>query len=86
MNLTDEQWKLLEPLIAELKCVAGVGRPQAEFRKVFDGILWILRTCAPWKDLPMRYGSKSTVHRWFQHWRRQGMMERMLRRLAEDLR
>ncbi|MNC86720.1 hypothetical protein D3C83_23940 [compost metagenome] len=86
MDLTDEQWALLKPIIPEVKSVEGVGRPPADFRRVLDGILWILRTGAPWKDLPERYGAKSTVHRWFQEWRKQKVMERMLRTLAEDLR
>jgi transposase len=47
--------------------------------------LWILRTGAPWQDLPERYGAYQTVHRRFQHWRKQGVIDAVLRGLARDL-
>lgn len=48
--------------------------------------LWVLRTGAPWHDLPRRYPPYQTCHRRFQQWRRSGRLDRLLRRLAEDLR
>jgi transposase len=48
--------------------------------------MWILRTGAPWADLPGRYPPYQTCHRRFQTWVEAGALERMLRRLAEDLR
>ena len=50
-----------------------------------NGILWILRTGAPWQDLPERYGAYQTVHRRFQRWRKQGVVEAVLRGFARDL-
>lgn len=56
MDLTDEQWKVLEPLIGEMpRRSDGRGRPWRNNRKVLNGILWILRTGAQWADLPERY-------------------------------
>jgi transposase len=56
MDLTDEQWEVLEPLIpAPPKREDGRGRPWRDPRDVLNGILWILRTRAPWKGLPERY-------------------------------
>jgi hypothetical protein len=52
---------------------------------VLDGILWILRTGAPWKDLPDRYPSRATCHRWFQKWREANVFHAILSALAEDL-
>ena len=53
MDLTDEQWKVLEPLIGALpKRADGRGRPRSRSREVLNGILWILRTGAQWADLP----------------------------------
>src|SRR5439155_10640567 len=49
-------------------------------------VRWILRTGAPWKDLPDRYPPYQTCHRRFQHWRRSGVLERVLQRLSEDVR
>ena len=45
-----------------------VGRPVVPFRKVLDGIVYILRTGCQWKMLPKEYDSGSTCHRRFQEW------------------
>lgn len=86
MDVTDEQWAVLEPLIPEPPRRAdGRGRPWRDRREVLNGILWILRTGAPWKDLPDRYPSYQTCHRRFQEWVRDGTLERVLAALARDL-
>jgi len=46
---------------------------------VVQGILWMLDNGAKWKDLPRRFGAKSTVHRWFQRWVADGLFEAILR-------
>ena len=51
-----------------------------------NGVLWVLRTGAPWHDLPRRYPPYQTCHRRFQQWQRSGRLDRLLQRLAEDLR
>src|SRR4029077_16757802 len=53
---------------------------------VLNGVFWVLRTGAPWHDLPSRYPSYQTCHRRFQHWQRSGLLTRLLQKLAEDLR
>ena len=75
LRLTDEQidW-LLERIPDPPKNPMG-GRPAENKRKVLRGIFWILDNGAKWKDLPRRYGTKSTVHRWFQKWVRDGEFE-----------
>ncbi len=86
MDLTDEQWEVLQPLIPEPpRREDGRGRPWREPRDVLNGILWILRTGAPWKDLPERYPPYQTCHRRFQRWREEGVLSRILEVLAEDL-
>ena len=87
MDLTDAQWEILGPLIPEPpKRPDGKGRPWKDKRAVLNGILWILRTGAPWQDLPERYPPYQTCHRRFQIWVRNGVMEQVLKVLAEDLR
>lgn len=87
MDLTNEQWALIDSLLpADPVRADGRGRPWTNRRQVFDGILWVLRTGAPWKDLPDRYGKYQTVHRRFQNWVRSGVLERVLLALAKDLR
>jgi transposase len=86
MGLTDEQWERIAPLIPPGKSgQGGKGRPSTPPREVLDGILWILRTGPPWKDLPERYPPYQTCHRWFQRWREQEVFERILVAIAEDL-
>ena len=55
------------------------GRPPVDKGKVIQGIFWILDNGAKWKDLPAEFGSKSSVHRWFQRWVRDGIFESIMR-------
>jgi transposase len=75
-ELTDEQWAGLEPLLPPQR--PATGRPAKEHRTVLNGILWILRTGAPWRDLPERYGPWQTVYSRFRRWREAGIWERVL--------
>ena len=69
MDLTDEQWRLIEPLIPiPPRRADGRGRPRCNPREVMNGILWVMRTGAAWADIPSRYPSSSTCHRYFQAW------------------
>ncbi|MBP8912037.1 MAG: transposase, partial [Phycisphaerae bacterium] len=64
MDLTNEQWERIKPFIPRTKSGPGQsGRPPQDRREVLNGILWILRTGAPWADLPERYPPRSTCHR-----------------------
>ncbi len=86
MEPTKAQWAMVEPLIPKpRRRKDGRGRPWRESRGVLSGILWVLRTGAPWKDLPERYPPYQTCHRRFQHWCREGTLKRVLHSLAEDL-
>ena len=86
MELTNEQWNRLEPIItAALPNKDPRGRKPWEGREVLDGILWILRTGEPWKDLPPRYPPYQTCHRRFQQWVQQGVFQRLVQELAQDL-
>src|ERR1043166_2069939 len=85
-DLTDEQWNFIGPFLSELaRRKDGRGRPWRENRAVFNGILWILRTGAPWADLPNRYLSYQTCHRRFQPWVRSGVLRSVLEVLAQAL-
>src|SRR5919201_3372920 len=64
---TDQQWNMIGRFLPELpRRQDSRGRPWRENRAVLNGILWILRTGAPWADLPDRYPSYQTCHRRFQ--------------------
>jgi len=85
MQLTDEQWKLVEPFLTGPKRwkPGGPGRPPLPSRSVVEGILWVMRTGAPWRDMPRRYPSSSTCFRRFEQWRRDGALQRVLALLCQ---
>jgi transposase len=87
MDLTDAQWDVLKPLLPKPRVRKdGRGRPWRDPRDVLNGILWVLRTGAPWKDLPDRYPSYQTCHRRFQRWNDNGVLKKVLRALYKHLR
>lgn len=91
MDLTDEQWAIIAPLVVEKPRVKrgkvdGRGRPRVPAREVWDGIFWILRTGAPWHDLPDRYPPYQTCHRRFQEYSRNKTLHKVLLAIAVDLR
>ena len=81
-ELGDEQWKLIAPLLPKPK---RRGRPRAEDRRTLNGILWVLHSGARWKDLPTKYGSRSTCHWRLQEWQDQGVWERIRLKLLSTL-
>ena len=86
MSLTAAQWKVLEPLFPKPKAQPGQrGRPPVPYRDVLEGILWVMRTGAPWHDLPSKYPSYQTCHRRFQQWVNDGTMKAVLLALRRDL-
>jgi transposase len=60
------------------------GGQYKDHRRVINGILWVLRTGAPWRDLPERYGKWKTCHDRLLRWRRQGVWERVLQALQGE--
>jgi transposase len=65
-------------LAAQLPKSKGRGRPWQDHRRIINGILWRLRTGAPWRDLPSRYGPWQTVYDRFVRWQRDGTWDRLL--------
>ena len=88
MDLTDEQWSIIQPLIPDPpRRPDGKGRPWKDARDVMNAVLlWILHRGAPWHDLPDRYPPYQTCHRRFQQWVHSGIFEKILHTLATDLR
>jgi transposase len=84
-ELSDEQWKLVEPVLRPRRRSDGRGRPWHDTRAVLHGVLWVLGTGAQWRELPERYPPFQTCHRRFQQWVRSGKLEVALRRLAQHL-
>jgi transposase len=81
-RLTDEQWNLIVDLIPPPK---STGRPPSDRRMILDGILWILRTGSPWRDLPEEFGPWKTVWTVFDDWNRDGVLDRILSNLQQSV-
>ena len=81
-ELTDEQWKQIEPLLPPQQ--PDTGRPRTDHRQIINGILWILGTGAPWRDLPERYGPWQTVYGRFNQWREDGLWQRIFEQVQVD--
>jgi transposase len=73
-ELTNRAWAQIEPLLP----VSGRGGQWRDHRQVLDGILWKLRTGAPWRDVPERYGPWKTAHERLRKWTMNGTWELIL--------
>jgi len=92
-TVSDELWEKVAPLIPKQERKKGLkymrrpggGRKPIDPRKVFEGIVYVLRTGCQWKALPEeRFGSASSIHKYFLEWKRQGVFVRLWRKgLAE---
>ena len=81
-DLSDQTWALLEP---HLPGWAGAwGGKARDNRQFINAVLWILRTGAPWRDLPPDYGSWSNTHRRFIRWRDKGIWEGLLEQMVQQ--
>lgn len=80
-DISDAVWMLLEPhLLGEKGTWGGNARDNRTF---INAVFWILRTGAPWRDLPPDYGNWNNVNRRFCRWRDKGMWERVLETLID---
>lgn len=82
-EVPDELWCRIRHVLPAEKEPGTPGRPPVPFRKVFNGILYVLRTGCHWKAVPSRFGSGSTVHRRFQQWREQGLIDQIARMVLQ---
>jgi transposase len=88
-KIPDDLWDEIRLILPPEKSNKSIGRPVVPFRKVLDGILYVLRTGCQWKMLPKEYGSGSTCHRRFQEWTVSKVFHRLWIRLLkvyDDLR
>ena len=74
-KLTNTQWKLIEPLLPGKP--SDPGRTGFDNRKTLEGILWIMRTGAPWRDLPADFGKWGTIYQRFRRWDTAGIFDRI---------
>jgi len=79
-DLSDEEWTVIEPLLPK----DGRGPKRKDDRKELNGIFYILRTGAPWRDLPERYGPYTTVYNRYNRWGERGVWKGIFDALAEE--
>ena len=84
LSIPDELWDEIVSVLPKEKPDNAIGRPIVPYRKVMDGILYILRTGCQWKMLPAEYGSGSTCHRRFQEWVGLGIFKKAWIRLLQS--
>lgn len=80
-DLTDQEWQRLVPLLPPEDDPKGRGNRYKDHRTVVNGMLWVLRTGAPWRDLPERYGPWQTCYTRFRRWSQAGLFTRVLQTL-----
>lgn len=79
--MTDREWKFFAPFV--IATGGKSGRPPSDHRLVLDGIFWIARTGAQWRDLHEHFGKWSSVYRQFRRWTLAGVFELMLAALND---
>lgn len=82
-EVTDSEWERLKKYFPERQA-GQMGRPREDDRQMLNGILWVIRTGAPWADLPERYGAKSTVYDRFARWEKSGLFAKILEELGVE--
>ena len=73
-ELTDFEWSVIESLLPN----KPRGVPRVDDRRVLNGIMWVLRSGAPWRDVPERYGPYTTCYNRFNRWRKAGIWDRLM--------
>ena len=81
-ELSSAQWQRIEDFLPGRE--GHVGVTAGDNRGFVNGVLWVLRSGAQWKDLPARYGNRKNVHKRFTCWARSGIWEKILQILPED--
>ncbi len=73
-DVTEFEWRTIQPLLPN----KPRGVPRVDDRRVLNGIFWVLRSGAPWRDLPERYGPRTTGYNRFVRWRKAGVWDRLM--------
>lgn len=83
-ELTDREWEIIKDFFP-LRTEGTLGRPYKDIRTTINGILWIAKSGASWRDLPERYGKWNTVYKKFAKWQKAGIFEKMFYELQIDV-
>ena len=78
-ELSDREWAIIQPLLPQ----KSRGVPRVDDRRVINGILWRFRAGTPWRDVPERYGPRTTLYNRFTRGRAAGVWDRILEAISE---
>jgi len=81
-ELTDAEWELVRPLLPPRR--PPTGRPRHGHRALLSGIVWVVRTRASWRDMPLEFGKWETAYKRYRLWNRTGLWQRLLAVLGDD--
>ena len=76
LELTDEQWARILPLLPPQK--PDIGRPMLDHRQIVGGMLWVAGTSSSWRDLPAEFGPWQTIYSRYRRWRNLGIWQRII--------
>ena len=82
LEMNDEQWRRIWALLPPQK--PHIGRPSNDHRTILEGMLWIMRNGASWRDLPMSLGSWQTLYTRYQRWNKAGIWKQILDVLNQE--
>jgi transposase len=77
-ELSDYEWSVIKPMLPN----KSRGIPHVDNRRVLNGFFWVLRSGAPWRDLPGNYGPHTTCYNRFVRWRQAGIWDQIMEALA----
>jgi len=75
-EVSDAEWERVRALLPPQK--PRTGRPRHDHRRVLSGILWVLRTAAPWREMPPQFGKWDTAYARYRLWCKQGLWQRII--------
>jgi len=82
-DISDEKWQIIAPLLSKRRKDRR-GRKAKDDRQMLNGVLWIMKTGAPWRDLPSEFGAWQTVYKRFSQWAKLGIWDDVLTELSMD--
>ena len=81
-ELSEDEWRALKPLLVRV----GPGRPpKLSDRRFFNAVLWKVKTGAPWRDVPPRFGTWNAIYRRFRRWATAGRFKTLFEALQIEV-
>lgn len=81
-KIRDDQWSKIYKFLRQ--CPGVYAGKEADCRRFIDGVHWIMRTGAQWRELPEKYGNWNSVYKRFARWCSTGVWEKMHHHFADD--